>query len=43
MFFKNSNFKVEKKPILLRDALYSKLKSRNLEIEKCVAYFKETK
>jgi hypothetical protein len=33
----------EKKPMLmLREALYNKMKSRNLEFDKCVAYIKET-
>lgn len=34
---------VEKKPVMLKDALFSKLKSRNLEIDKCVAFIKDSK
>ena len=34
---------VQKKPITLRDALQKKLKNQNLDIEKCVAFIKESK
>lgn len=33
---------IEKKCIPLQDVLYNRLKSRNLEVEKCIAYIKES-
>lgn len=33
---------VEKKAIPLKEALASKLKSRNLEIDRCIAYIKDS-
>jgi hypothetical protein len=35
--------KVEKKPVPLKEAIYNKLKSRNLEIDKCIAFIKDSK
>lgn len=34
---------VEKKPVMLKDALSSKLKSRNMEVDKCIAFTKDSK
>jgi hypothetical protein len=43
IFIGSSTTVVEKKPIPLRDLLLSKLKSRDLDIDKCIAYIKESK
>lgn len=41
IFIGSSTAVVEKKAIPLKEALVSKLKSRNLEIDKCIAYIKD--
>lgn len=43
IFIGTSTAVIEKKPIPLKDALSSKLKSRNLEMDKCIAYIKDSK
>ena len=43
IFIGSSTAVIEKKPIPLKDALCSKLKSRNLETDKCIAFTKDTK
>jgi hypothetical protein len=43
IFIGTSTAVIEKKPIPLKEALSSKLKSRNLEMEKCIAYIKDSK
>jgi hypothetical protein len=43
IFIGTSTAVIEKKPIPLKEALSSKLKSRNLEMDKCIAYVKESK
>lgn len=42
IYIGSSTAVVEKKSLPLRDALASKLKSRNLEVDKCIAYIKES-
>jgi len=42
IYIGSSTAVVEKKAIPLKEALASKLKSRNLEIDKCIAYIKDT-
>ncbi len=42
IYIGSSTAVVEKKAIPLKEALVSKLKSRNLEIDKCIAYIKDT-
>ncbi|CAF0825585.1 unnamed protein product [Brachionus calyciflorus] len=41
IFIGSSTAVVEKKPVPLRDVVSSKLKNRNLEINKCIAYIKD--
>jgi hypothetical protein len=43
IFIGSSTTVVEKKTIPLRDLLFSKLKSRDLDVDKCIAYIKESK
>lgn len=42
IYIGSSTAVVEKKCIPLKEALYSKLKSRSLEIDKCIAYIKDS-
>ena len=42
IYIGSSTAVVEKRPLPLRDALASKLKSRGLDVERCVAYVKDS-
>lgn len=43
IYIGSSTAVIEKKPIPLRDALSNKLKRNNLDIDKCIAYLKDSK
>lgn len=43
IYIGSSTAVVEKKPVALRDVVSSKLKNRNMEIKKCIAYIKDSK